>query len=82
MPHLLTPEAEELQLQIRQMQRGGWTDVRSKLLIFGNCFNILTLGMSSRRAMSGKIEAALVDLSGTLHVEDVEVRGSVEALQR
>ncbi|XP_064595567.1 haloacid dehalogenase-like hydrolase domain-containing protein 2 [Liolophura sinensis] len=32
--------------------------------------------------MSSKIEAALVDLSGTLHVEDAVVPGSVKALQR
>ena len=31
--------------------------------------------------MSG-IEAALIDLGGTLHIEDTAIPGSVEALQR
>jgi ribonucleotide monophosphatase NagD (HAD superfamily) len=32
--------------------------------------------------MSAKIAAALIDLSGTLHVEDVVIPGAIEALRR
>jgi len=32
--------------------------------------------------MSSKITAALIDLSGTLHIEDTVIPGAIEALQR
>lgn len=36
----------------------------------------------SSRLMEHKIKTILVDLSGTLHIENEEIPGSVEALKR
>jgi len=32
--------------------------------------------------MTARIAAALIDLSGTLHIEDAMIPGAIEALQR
>ena len=42
-----------------------------------------TFGLSTHTSiMCAKFVAALIDLSGTLHIEDIAIPGAVEALRR
>lgn len=52
-----------------------------KVISFKFCSRDLCSIIMSR-TLSGKIEGALIDLSGTLHVEDKAVGNAVPALER